>query len=277
MWVFHRRGGDPTRVSVRKVAAQTYLYSPFRSSGDRDYSVEQKLADLESLLGKLWPGLAEGFVDLGGSGVRKGLSLYLATQLLRHPYAYDVLKRSRRRLVKAVSRVPKDSDGYPAIESIVVGGREVPFPKEEWEAYADADENDEHWMFVESIESEAIMRAEMLMEKRWSMVLFDEPLLVTSDNPFFVIDPELRRDQIGGDHAKLIFPVSPTRLLCMDELDEPANQYYKPPPDAAGMYNYLTWVNTDGFLISPREIDGVLAGMHRVIEQYESECGGDDH
>ena len=104
----------------------------------------------------------------------------------------------------------------------------------------------------------------MLMKKRWSVVFIKKPLFVTSDFPVYVVQPDLKRFQIGGKNAMIQFPISPTRLLCMDDLDEPGDQYYPISDSEADTYNLLTWVNTESFMISSRPLEDVLEGISRV-------------
>jgi hypothetical protein len=109
----------------------------------------------------------------------------------------------------------------------------------------------------------------MLMKKRWSVVYVKEPLFVTSDFPVYVVQPDLKRFQIGGKGAMIQFPISPTRLLCLDDLDELGNQYYHIPDSEADVFNLLTWVNTESFMISSRKIEDVLEGIARVRAEHE--------
>jgi hypothetical protein len=170
-------------------------------------------------------------------------------------------------MIDCISRDPKDGNGLPDIERLTIGSERVGFDKHRWKGFVEAEFNDEHQFFVDMIRAEAVRIAEGLMKKRWSMVFMDEPLFVTSDNPFFVVDQDMKRHQILGKAAKLLFPVSPTRILCLDDLDAPGSQYHKVSADQAGLYNLFTWVNTDDFMISPRNIEHILLEIHAVCEQ----------
>jgi len=272
--IFHRKTGEPLATSVRNIAVEKYLYAPLADNGpgERDFSREIDLAELDDLLSQIWPTLACGFADLSSQPLRKGISLYLATLFLRHPYSFARQRESRNELIQIIERAPKDRDGLPDLEWIEIGSdkRRVLFDKTQWHTLKNNDYNNEHQFFVDMIRTSAIDISEGLMRKRWSMVFMDEPLIVTSDNPFFVMDPDKKRDQILGPGVKLMFPVSPTRILCFDDLNEPRNQYYNVPSNQAGLYNFMTWVNTDDFLISPRDIDQVLQEIDEMRQQFES-------
>jgi hypothetical protein len=273
VYIFHRREGEPTQVAVSRIAVQKYLYSPFTDGSGRDFRREIDLAKLDGLLSRIWPALACDFVDLASRPVRQAISLFMATLFLRHPYTFARQRQGRRQLIKFVESAPKDIAGLPDIQWLEIGSdrTRVPFDKAKWRVFKNTCYNDEHWFFVDMIQAEAIEIAERLMRKRWSMVFMDEPLIVTSDNPFFVMDPDKKRHQILGEDAKLMFPVSPTRVLCFANLAEPDSQYYKVAGDQAGLYNFFTWVNTDDFLISPRNTDQVLLEIDDVRRHSEEE------
>ena len=56
------------------------------------------------------------------------------------------------------------------------------------------------------------------------------------------------------------FPVSPKRLLVMDDMhDEPANQYYSLRASMGGAFNSHIWHNGSRFMVTGRAIHEVLA------------------
>lgn len=271
VWIFHRKSGDPKLAGIKNIALETHLYSPKRSDGSRDPRLERKLSDLEGTLAKLWPQLANGFVDLGSTAIRQSIALYVSVQFLRHPDRRDSAIVFRNRLIEFVEQQPSNRDGYPEIRQLQIGSRFYSIDASDWPNYRDAGDDLSVEMWRKMIEQDAILHATMLMKKRWSIVFINEPLFVTSDYPIYVPQPELERYQIGGNNAVVLFPISPTRILCFDDLEEPANQYYPIANSNADLYNMLTWVNTESFMISSRNIEGVLAGINRVRTEFERE------
>lgn len=276
VWIYHRKEGEPKRTSINNIAVEKFLYSPEDEDGRRDPRLERKLADLEGSLSRLWPELASGFPSLEREGVRKGLSLFLSIQLLRHPAQRGWTRAFRKQLVDVLERQPRDGNGNPDVSHLQIGSHDYPVDTSNWQSYRDAGPELDEQLWLDSIERNANVNAEMLMAKRWSIVFIDKPLFVTSDYPVFVPQPELSRYQIGGKNAYVMFPISPTRILWMDDLDAPPNQCCHVENDQADVYNSFTWVNTDSFLISPRDIYGVLKGICRVRAEFESEIPGDD-
>lgn len=274
VWIFHRKSGDPQLTSVNNIAVKKHLYSPKRPDGSRDPRLEKKLADLEGTISKLWPRLATDFVDLGSESIRKIIALFLSVQFLRHPERRDSSIEFRQRLIEFIEKQPFDSDGFLEIEQIQIGSRVYSVDKSDWPNYRNANVEDDTNLWRRMIEQDALNHARMLMKKRWSIVFIDEPLFVTSDYPIYVPEPELERFQIGASNAIVLFPISPTRVLCLDDLDEPGNQYYPIDNANADIYNLFTWVNTNDFMISPRPIYDVLAGIDRVRSEMEREMAG---
>jgi len=274
VWIFHRKhGSEPILTSIENIAVEKYLYSPPDGQGVRDFTMERRLADLESTMAILWPELANGFVDLGSSSVRKGIALFLAIQLLRHPTRRDSVMDFRSQVLSLLQDHPRDSEGVPIDAQIQIGHQIVTITKDLWEQIIGGTSQSDTTTWVGLINDMAIEFAEILLEKRWSMVFVDEPLFVTSDFPFYVASPEHKRFQIGGKKAVISFPVSPTRTLCFDDLDVNPNRYHKIKNEDADLYNLMTWVNTDSYMISGRDVDEVLYGCLRVKEEHEkSNC-----
>jgi hypothetical protein len=271
VWIFHRKEGEPVLTAIENIAVSKHLYTPKRHDGTRDPRLEKKLADLESLMSRLWPTLANGFVDLASDGVRKGIALFLSIQFLRHPDRRDLIADSRRRIIEFIRQQPVDSDGAPDINTFHIGSQAVSFDRIGWESYANAGPEYDEQAWLTIVEKDALGYAKMLLKKRWSMVFIDDPLFVTSDHPLFVASPDLNRHQLAGKDAILMFPVSPTRILCFDNVAAPGNQYYHLGNGQADSYNLMTWVNTEAFMISPRDICDVLAGIAKVRRECEEE------
>ena len=276
VWIFHRKEGDPKLTGIDNIAAEKYLYTPKTADGTRDPQLEKKLADLEGSLSRLWPKLASDFLNLGADGVRKGIALFLSVQFLRHPDRRESMRNIRRRLIDVIEKQPLDADGNPDIDHMQLGPRVYPVDNSDWQSYRDAGPDLDEKLWLDAIEHDAIKHAKMLMDKRWSIVFIDDPLFVTSDYPLYVPQPELERFQIGGSNAIILFPISPTRILCMDDLNEPANQYYHLENHQADLYNMFTWINTESFMISPRNVFDVLAGIDRVRTELENEMANGD-
>jgi len=253
VWILHREVGEPHLTSIKNVALEKHLYSPKLPDGSRDPRLEKKLASLEGALSKIWPNRANGFVDLGSKAIRHAIALFLSVQFLRHPDRRDTAVKIRGKLIDAIKKLPVDAGGLPVVEEIQISSRQYTVDAADWDKYLNAGNSSsiDNWRWF--IEKDAQLWAKMLMQKRGSIVFVNEPLFVTCDYPFCVPQPTFERHQIGGKEALILFPISPTRLLCLDDQNEPANQYYQVPNAAADEYNTFTWVNTNAFMISSRK------------------------
>jgi hypothetical protein len=90
VWIFSTQHGDPQLTNVKNIAAKRFLYSPKTPGGMRDWQMEERLQNIESLLSSVWAKLATDFIDFysaaargtqGGSGGRKGGWSVLVAQL----------------------------------------------------------------------------------------------------------------------------------------------------------------------------------------------------
>lgn len=261
VWIFSKdeKDGDEAVTNIKNICAKRFLYSPKDDVGQRNWELETKLEGLESLLSKRWGQLAEDFVDFSNSSIRKALSLFVATMYLRHP---DVLKEVRsvhKQLVDFYEQTPKHLDGTPNIGSIEIKGELFGVDVSDWHEYKEWGVGDLQKFFVDQVQHQATSLAETLMKKRWSVVFTESNQFITTDKPVFKYHQEKDVFGFGTKGTLISFPLSPRRLLVMDDLhEEPANQYYPLNPGALGAFNYSIWRNGSRFMISGRPIPEVL-------------------
>jgi len=272
-WIFskHHGGGDPMLTNIRNVCARRYLYSPRQGDGHRDWKLELKLGDLESTLARIWPVASADFLDLADPSTRKALALFIAITWLRHPDNLALVARLHGDLVGIFEEAPRDAAGNPHVVVIAKGGEHL-IDASAWDQYRQWDDDDHHRFFAEQIEREAIHLAELLLSKRWSAVFAARALFITSDKP--VAKMHQSRETFGfGTHGTIVtFPLSPTRVLLMDDNHaEPANQYYPLHADDPAALNYTTMRNAANFIISPRPTDEVLREIVQHADAWERE------
>jgi len=267
VWAFHREEGKPFLVNVEDIAAQRHLYTPACPKGERDWKVDDKLTDLEGMVSSIWPKVAHDYIDLSDKHIRMALSLFIATLLLRHPSNIDQVKKIHETMVSVWEQAPEDNEGRPC-GNILVKGKEYELDNPGWEEYKNSTEYDHNMFFTSLIESEAREIAELLMEKRWSVVVSDHPVFITTDNPVISENQERERFGLGTKGTFITFPLSPTRILCMDDKhEEPASQYYPLQKNAGAAFNQAQWVKAYRFMISNRDPGEVLT---EIIEFSES-------
>lgn len=263
VWIFSKDEGDPSLTSIKNVAQRRYLYSPKDTAGNRLWDLEDKLSDIESLLTPIWGSLAEGLIDLHGeTAIRKGLALFISLLHLRHPRRLAEVQRIHAQLVEFYEQCPKDKHGNPDVGEIEVNGIWRPFDASDWPRYKDANAEDKKQMFVDAVRQNAVHDAELLMKKRWSVVFSEDPVFITTDTPVAVLHTSREIFGLGTPGTIVSFPISPTRVLMMDDRhDEPVGQYYPLAETGPGPSNITAWHACDRLMISPRHTDQVCAEM----------------
>ena len=261
-WIFSKRDqdGEEKLTSIRNICAKRYLYSPKEISGDRSWDADDRLQEIESLLAPIWSAVAHDMVDLSWEPIRKGLALFIATTHVRHPDNLKLVKSIRRQLVESADGFPKRPDGTPDVEWIILGGEEYKVDTSNWHSYTEWSDDDHHRFFAEAIRSESGYLAELLLKKRWSVVVAEESHFITSDRPVALQHPTQKKFGFGTPGVIVSFPLSPTRILIMDDRHkEPANQYYPVKAEDAGAFNYSIWREGSRFMITGRPVLEVLA------------------
>lgn len=246
IWRFGKTDGEPELKPISKVAVQFYLYAP-TENGVRDYAFEQKLSDLEQLFGSpVWTQISTGFVDLSDEAVRKGVALLTAVMCLRNPVILDQTRATYQRLRSFYMA----QDELP--DFIEIGGKEYEVDKDSWPAYRDATEDDIKRMWLGSL-GQATWFAEMLLKMRWVIIASEEPVFITSDNPVTFIHPDLRFRGLKNPDTSVLFPLSPTRVLCLDNRHtEPDSQYYAVRGKGEAQ-NLLVWRNAIEHMFTHRD------------------------
>ena len=254
IWTFGKEGGDPELKPIKKVAVKFYLYAPNGPHG-RDYSFEDKLASLEELFGEpYWKAVSDGFVDLGSESVRKGLSLLTAVMWLRNPTHLAIMHDIHREIVDFYSQVPELPD------AVEINGVVHAIDKESWPGYRDASTDDIKRMWLDEVGA-AVRLAKMLMDMRWSVIFAETPAFITTDNPVAPVHPSLRFRGVTNSATSILFPLSPTQLLCLDNRHhEPGNQYY-PLKASPGPLNGLLWRYAINAMFSSRHTNEVCAEL----------------
>lgn len=276
VWIFSKdeNDGNPSLTNIRNICAKRYLYSPIGDSGEREWALESKLSALESTLAQIWPLLADGYVDLAhDESIRKGVSLFVSIMHLRHPDTLEELSNIHRQMVEMYEQAPKKSDGTPEIDAIEINGAVCEFDTSKWHEYRNWGKNDHHSFFAAQVRSEAIFFAELLLKKRWSVIFSKKPLFITSDKPVVKQHQFKKKFGFGTEGSIISFPLSPTRLLVMDDMhNEPTGQYYPLKNNDPGAFNLGIWHNGSRFMISQRNIDEVLSEIVEWADRYEGKA-----
>ena len=267
IWVFSKdeADGDECLTNVRNVCGKRYLYSPIDKTGNRLWDLESKLDRLESTMALIWSEVAEGFVDLGDESIRKGLALFAAVMHLRNPEVRKFVEKLHKRLTETYESGPLRSDGTPEVESLDICGVIYAVDHRDWHKYRAWGKNDHDKFFAHIVEEEATHLAELLMKKRWAVVFSESDVFITSDRPVAVQHLSKKVVGFGTENAIITFPLSPKRVLVMDNRhEEPDNQYYPLQETNEGAFNHAIWSNGSRFMITGRAIPDVLREIVKV-------------
>jgi len=269
LWIFSKNStdGDEKLTSVRNVCGRRYLYSPKQPNGERTWELEDKLCDVETLLSQLWQALATDFVNLGDEHIRKAIALFVAVMHFRHPEIRQDVEKIHKQLVDFYKAAPQREDGIPNVDSLEIQGKTYKLNTSDWNNYNSWNQDDHHRFFAEFVQSEAGSMAIHLLRKRWSVVFSEADTFVTTDKPVVLQHQTRERFGFGTNGTIVSFPLSPTRLLVMDDLHpEPANQYYPLAESNAGSFNFTVWHGASRFLLTGRPLEEVLTEICELAD-----------
>lgn len=261
VWLLSKDEGEPKLANIKKVATKNYLYSPKDEAGKRDAEMEREFSRYESLLNAIWPLLAADFIDLpGDKSIRKALALFISLLFLRHPKRLEETEDIHGQLIELFDSIRKDQNGTPDVSEIEHKGVVRQFDPSDWKAFKGARPEDFKKMFLGNIKRDATYLAEILMQKRWSVIFSDQPAFITTDAPVTMLNSKQERFGFTSPGTVVSFPLSPTRVLIMDDrYDQPGGRYYPLSEAGPGIANGLAWRNCERFMISSRHPDQVCA------------------
>ena len=268
IWALDKEQGDPILTPTKDAAVRRYLYSPRDSLGQRRFDMEQKLEKVESLLGRIWPILADGFIEFSDE-VKKGLGLFLATLYLRHPSQIDLQRNIHEQLLHLFDSMPQDANGRPAVSEFLMNGKNYPLDNSGWDKWRKAEAEDHKHSFVRAIEAHAHLLATHMLQRRWSVVFSEKPVFITSDKPVLLLHSKRERFGVATPGVRIFFPFSPTRVLVIDDLKEQDGLYYPLKEGTAACWNSLIWRNAEKFMYSPRHPDEICSEIVGFAERSQ--------
>ena len=255
IWRFSKNDGEPELRRIDKVAVKFHLYAPLQADGRRDDALENKLSELENFFGgSVWKAICNDFPDFSWQPLRKMVALIAAVTWLRTPRQFEFWKSTHQQFASFFAQC----DTLP--DAITIDGRHIELDHASWPSYRDATEEDMKQAWNAWI-GEAASIAEMFLTMRWAVLFSDKPVFITSDNPVLVGDTIGPHRGLKHPEAMVTFPLSPTRVLIMDNRhNEPDAQFYPLNHDPAAT-NMLIWRNAIEHMFSPRNPDEVCAEM----------------
>jgi hypothetical protein len=271
LWAFsksHYDREEPAQVSIYDAACHKYMYSPLDNKGERDFHMENRFAEVENLVSQIWPQICYESINVSKSA-RKIISLFIAITMLRDKKSFEIHNNMYHNMIKQIDTMPKDKSGQPCIDKVILKGKEYKVDCSGWFEFKNASKEDLKRSFVETIKDGAYEIANIILNRKWSYLLFSNPILATSDKP--VITVNFQKDKYGVETEGTIiyFPLTPYRVL---EIGGPRddNKYYKLDDQWGYCMNYILWTNGCRFMYAHRNTDEVLYEICQFIDKQKN-------
>jgi hypothetical protein len=272
VWAYSKKHQDPEPViiSILDAASSRFMYSPLDDKGNRDFYMENRLAELEQIVARIWQEVCYEYIDISNL-IRRIISVFLATTILRCNNSFELQKDIYRNMLKQIDCLPKNKSGLP-IRKIIYNDKEQEVVFSDWFIFKNASEEDLKRSFVESIKEGTFEFANILLEKKWSFLIFQKPILATSDYPVITVNFNKDKFGIGTEGTIIYFPITPYRVL---EIGGPRedNKYFKLDEQWGHCINYLLWTNGCRFMYAHRDTDEILYEICEFIDKQKEKGG----
>lgn len=191
---------EPRLTSTKEICGQRYLYTPKNPDGNRDWSFEGFLGELEHSAAGYWEALAQGQLNLLEPNTRTRVAEFLAALHLRNKLVFDLTKSIMRNR-DALFGGPQSTERPKHLSPL----EEAPDPANPAR------------FFVQSSRNNIPRITKTIASYDWLILRSKSDVLLTSDIPFAFINSNHRRTGPGSKNAEAIFPVTPRTLLYMKD------------------------------------------------------------
>jgi len=256
IWVTDLDSETCSIQKIQDVAQEAHFYSFIDANGKPSRRIDDKLTNLEDRASRAFRIIARGSADLNNATAMKQLlALFLATILLRTPDQQQKTAEQHRRFRQHFDKAAKSSSGRPLVDYVFQGTLWVPLDTADYHEWNKEDEETLKRLFSQQIEVLGKSLADRLFLKRWIVFQTDQPVFFTSDAPLVKIDDEGIPCGIDSPNAMLFFPISPSRLLYMEDRQRSdIDGFCKMSLDRANDCNVVIGKNACKFLFSPTDL-----------------------
>lgn len=203
-----------SRRAVKEICVQGHLYSPVQNNGERDWSMEEMLGDTEAKLGSMWPEITQGDTAVPNNDAKRFLAMFVAAMHLRNPAIHKLIESTFALADQLLGRV---------------GSRNLDKPEK---VHPDAGNPDRY--FVSMIRDRLADITKTFYAKRWMIGTRDSDSFITSDLPVVFLNPNNpKKAGPGTPNTTTFFPLSPRRILMMDDRVTKLNNVQFPLDDEA--------------------------------------------
>ena len=171
----------------------------------------------------------------------------------------------------AMGKLPKDKYMGSTISVKDTRGKTRKLDLATYPAFKAYTDSDLQKLFAEGIKKSAALLAEHLMQRRWAILVSEAPAFVTSDRPVVILHPTILKPGIRTPGAILIIPITPHKLLFLDDHTErQSGLYYGIETDDAVDFSIFVWRKCQRFLCAPRDPFFVIAAYAKKYSHYDS-------
>lgn len=216
IWTYPLTGKAPCEISVANVACERGLYS--RPLNDRDLprDTEQAFSKLEAEMASVWPDIIMHCKDVG---IRKQIARWIALMHLRNPLFRENVRGIHGMFQRAAKQII--DTGYPPNGKVTLdfAGAPLEMTVDELKIQASMSDDAVAASFIALLRSRGEKLANLLMARRWGIIVSKEPAFVTTDNPVLLARGKATSPHFGfgTPGSEVFFPITPKCLLIISD------------------------------------------------------------
>ncbi|MFT7005362.1 MAG: hypothetical protein ACJAWW_002736 [Sulfurimonas sp.] len=232
------------------MAYSRYLYSPKDTNNIRDSYMEDKLGKIENFLSAtIWKDFANGFIDFNHIQTKRIIALFISLLILRNKSNLEKNENIKNFIVKDILKHNPPNNTKCAF---IIKEKEYPFDiNDEINIIENETKYDKSIFFIENIDIYSKKYMEILLQKQWYIIYSEDKKFITSDKPV------ISTLGLQTEGTVIIFPISPTRMLIMDDIGKDS-QYNVSDEESYYYFNSIIFSKAYQYVISNKDFSSMI-------------------
>lgn len=255
-YVLNLKSGKEFISSIDNIFVKKNFYTFGKHETQPNYIIEETLSKIESEATPILKAMIQGNIIHENQSIRKVISYFLATMLLRTPQFQHIFDQHLKGFtLEPLGNFPQNLFNQIDKEEIQIISS--------W--YSNLDNEGKNVIYLKVLIESIKEIASTLMEKNWELFKAQDSYFITSDNPVVVYHSSEQNYGISTLGVSIHIALSPQVILWLsDEKNNNSKAIHNLPKDVVSGLNHLTASKANDFVISCQPFDKIKNDLLNV-------------